>query len=167
MYNLLNDNAVLTERQALGSNAVSAPFLETGAGGRPTGIISGAGETRGHDQVLTSGVQSSFRMHVAAIIAAGGRGFGSAPIVPGSLGVGGRPILDLSRGALAASQLIDEIAVAVPNDHLAGCVAMGPSQLEPDNGPTHRVGAAKKTTSCCCCDDMRRCRPRKPSAFAN
>lgn len=80
--------------------------------------MPGAGETRGDDQVLTSGVQSSFRMHVAAIIAAGGRGFGSAPIVPGSLGVGGRPILDLSCGAPAASQLIDEIAVALPDDHL-------------------------------------------------
>jgi hypothetical protein len=39
VYNLLNDNAVLTELQNLGSNAVSAPFLETGPGGRPTGIM--------------------------------------------------------------------------------------------------------------------------------
>jgi hypothetical protein len=39
LYNLLNENAVLTELQTLGSNAVSAPFLEGGAGGRPTGIM--------------------------------------------------------------------------------------------------------------------------------
>ena len=39
VYNLLNDNAVLTELQALGSNGVSAQFLEGGVGGRPTGII--------------------------------------------------------------------------------------------------------------------------------
>ena len=39
VYNLLNDNAVLTELQALGSNAVSAQFLEAGVGGRPTGIM--------------------------------------------------------------------------------------------------------------------------------
>ena len=39
VYNLLNDNAVLTELQALGSNAVSAQFLDSGVGGRPTGIM--------------------------------------------------------------------------------------------------------------------------------
>ena len=39
VYNLLNDNAVLTELQTLGSNASVAPFLENAAGGRPTGIM--------------------------------------------------------------------------------------------------------------------------------
>ena len=39
VYNLLNDNAVLTELQNLGSNAPSAAFLEGGVGGRPTGIM--------------------------------------------------------------------------------------------------------------------------------
>jgi hypothetical protein len=39
VYNLLNDNAVLTELQALGSNASVAPFVEGGPGGRPTGIM--------------------------------------------------------------------------------------------------------------------------------
>ena len=39
VYNLTNDNAVLTELQNLGSNAVSAQFLEGGVGGRPTGIM--------------------------------------------------------------------------------------------------------------------------------
>jgi hypothetical protein len=39
VFNMLNDNAVLQEVQALGSNAVSAPFLEDGPGGRPTGIM--------------------------------------------------------------------------------------------------------------------------------
>lgn len=38
-YNLLNDNAVLTELQALGSNASVAPFVDGGPGGRPTGIM--------------------------------------------------------------------------------------------------------------------------------
>ena len=39
VYNLLNDNAVLTELQALGSNASVAPFVDGGPGGRPTGIM--------------------------------------------------------------------------------------------------------------------------------
>jgi hypothetical protein len=39
VFNLLNDNAVLTELQTLGNNAVSAPFLDGGVGGRPTGIM--------------------------------------------------------------------------------------------------------------------------------
>jgi len=33
------DNAVLTELQVLGSNASVAPFLQSGPGGRPTGIM--------------------------------------------------------------------------------------------------------------------------------
>jgi hypothetical protein len=39
VYNLLNENAVLTELQALGSNASIAPFVDGGPGGRPTGIM--------------------------------------------------------------------------------------------------------------------------------
>ncbi len=39
VYNLLNDNAVLTELQTLGSNAAIAAFLDNGPGGRPTGIM--------------------------------------------------------------------------------------------------------------------------------
>jgi outer membrane receptor protein involved in Fe transport len=39
VYNLLNDNAVLTELQTLGSAASVAPFLEGAPGGRPTGIM--------------------------------------------------------------------------------------------------------------------------------
>ena len=39
VYNLLNDNAVLTELQTLGSNAAIAAFLDSGPGGRPTGIM--------------------------------------------------------------------------------------------------------------------------------
>jgi hypothetical protein len=45
VYNLLNDNAVLTELQTLGSTggtgigATLAPFLDGGPGGRPTGIM--------------------------------------------------------------------------------------------------------------------------------
>ena len=39
VYNLLNDNAVLTELQTLGSGASVAPFVEGAPGGRPTGIM--------------------------------------------------------------------------------------------------------------------------------
>ena len=39
IYNLTNNNAVLTELQVLGSNASLAPFLDGAPGGRPTGIM--------------------------------------------------------------------------------------------------------------------------------
>jgi hypothetical protein len=39
VYNLTNNNGVLTELQTLGSNASVAPFLEGQPGGRPTGIM--------------------------------------------------------------------------------------------------------------------------------
>ncbi len=63
-------------------------------------------------------------MHVAAIIAAGGRGLRLGADRPKQfLGIGGRSILDLSIGALAASGRVSEIVVAVPEDHLAAASA--------------------------------------------
>lgn len=58
-------------------------------------------------------------MHVAAIIAAGGRGVRLGADRPKQfLEINGRSILDLSISALAASDRIHEIVVAVPQDHL-------------------------------------------------
>ncbi len=60
-----------------------------------------------------------FDMRVAAIIAAGGRGVRLGADRPKQfLEIGGRSILDLSMLALAASDRIHEIVVAVPLDHL-------------------------------------------------
>ncbi len=59
-------------------------------------------------------------MHVAAIIAAGGRGLRLGADRPKQfLEVGGQSILDLSLHVLAASDRINEIVVAVPHDYLA------------------------------------------------
>ena len=59
-------------------------------------------------------------MHVAAIIAAGGRGVRLGADRPKQfIELGGRSILDLSIDALVASDRIHEIVVAVPEDHLA------------------------------------------------
>ena len=58
-------------------------------------------------------------MHVAAIIAAGGRGARLGADRPKQfLEIGGRSILELSVAALAASDRINEIVVALPADHL-------------------------------------------------
>jgi 2-C-methyl-D-erythritol 4-phosphate cytidylyltransferase/2-C-methyl-D-erythritol 2,4-cyclodiphosphate synthase len=58
-------------------------------------------------------------MFVAAIIAAGGRGHRLGADRPKQfLDIGGRSILEMSVAALAASQHIDEIIVALPDDHL-------------------------------------------------
>jgi 2-C-methyl-D-erythritol 4-phosphate cytidylyltransferase len=58
-------------------------------------------------------------MHVAAIIAAGGRGARLGADRPKQfLDIGGRSILELSIAALAASDRIHEIVVALPADHL-------------------------------------------------
>ena len=58
-------------------------------------------------------------MHVAAIIAAGGRGVRFGADRPKQfLDIGGRSILELSVAALAASDRIDEIVVALPDDHV-------------------------------------------------
>ncbi len=63
-------------------------------------------------------------MHVAAIIAAGGRGVRLGADRPKQfLKLGGRSILDLSIDALAASDRIHEIVVAVPPDHLDATAA--------------------------------------------
>ena len=63
-------------------------------------------------------------MHVAAIIAAGGRGVRLGADRPKQfLEIDGRSILDLSLSALAASDRIDEIVVAVPQDHLDATTA--------------------------------------------
>jgi 2-C-methyl-D-erythritol 4-phosphate cytidylyltransferase / 2-C-methyl-D-erythritol 2,4-cyclodiphosphate synthase len=58
-------------------------------------------------------------MYVAAIIAAGGRGVRLGADRPKQfLEIGGRSILEMSVAALAASDRIDEIIVALPEDHL-------------------------------------------------
>jgi 2-C-methyl-D-erythritol 4-phosphate cytidylyltransferase/2-C-methyl-D-erythritol 2,4-cyclodiphosphate synthase len=58
-------------------------------------------------------------MHVAAIIAAGGRGSRLGADRPKQfLEIDGRSILELSIAALAASDRIQEIVVALPADHL-------------------------------------------------
>jgi len=63
-------------------------------------------------------------IYVAAIIAAGGRGVRLGADRPKQfLKLGGRSILDLSIDALAASDRIHEIVVAVPPDHLDATAA--------------------------------------------
>src|SRR6188474_3715811 len=58
-------------------------------------------------------------MHVAAIIAAGGRGVRFGADRPKQfLEIGGRSILELSVAALAASDRIREIVVALPAEHV-------------------------------------------------
>lgn len=58
-------------------------------------------------------------MHVAAIIAAGGRGARLGADRPKQfLDIGGRSILELSVAALAASERISEIVVALPAEHV-------------------------------------------------
>jgi 2-C-methyl-D-erythritol 4-phosphate cytidylyltransferase/2-C-methyl-D-erythritol 2,4-cyclodiphosphate synthase len=58
-------------------------------------------------------------MYVAAIIAAGGRGSRLGADRPKQfLEIGGRSILEMSVAALAASDRIDEIVIALPEDHL-------------------------------------------------
>jgi 2-C-methyl-D-erythritol 4-phosphate cytidylyltransferase/2-C-methyl-D-erythritol 2,4-cyclodiphosphate synthase len=62
-------------------------------------------------------------MHVAAIIAAGGRGVRLGADRPKQfLELGGESILGLSIRALASSDRIREIVIAVPEDHLAATV---------------------------------------------
>jgi 2-C-methyl-D-erythritol 4-phosphate cytidylyltransferase/2-C-methyl-D-erythritol 2,4-cyclodiphosphate synthase len=65
-------------------------------------------------------------MYVAAIIAAGGRGARLGADRPKQfLDIGGRSILELSVAALAASDRIQEIVVALPQDHVdAGTKAL-------------------------------------------
>src|SRR5688572_7474267 len=65
-------------------------------------------------------------MHVAAIIAAGGRGVRFGADRPKQfLEIGGRSILELSVAALAASDRIGEIVVSLPDEHVdAGAKAL-------------------------------------------
>lgn len=59
-------------------------------------------------------------MNVTAIIAAGGRGLRLGADRPKQfLEIGGRSILETSVAALAASNRVNEIVVAIPGDHLA------------------------------------------------
>jgi 2-C-methyl-D-erythritol 4-phosphate cytidylyltransferase / 2-C-methyl-D-erythritol 2,4-cyclodiphosphate synthase len=63
-------------------------------------------------------------MHVAAIIAAGGRGLRLGADRPKQfLDIGGQAMLDMSVAALAASDRISEIVVALPNEHVASVSA--------------------------------------------
>jgi len=63
-------------------------------------------------------------MHVAAIIAAGGRGLRLGAGQPKQfLDLGGQSILDVSIDALVACPHIDEVVIAVPADHLAAAKA--------------------------------------------
>jgi 2-C-methyl-D-erythritol 4-phosphate cytidylyltransferase/2-C-methyl-D-erythritol 2,4-cyclodiphosphate synthase len=65
-------------------------------------------------------------MHVAAIIAAGGRGVRFGADRPKQfLDIGGRSILELSVAALVASDRVNEIVVALPKEHVdAGAKAL-------------------------------------------
>lgn len=63
-------------------------------------------------------------MHVAAIIAAGGRGLRLGDPRPKQfLEIGGHAMLDLSVAALASSARVDEIIVALPDAHVAPTAA--------------------------------------------
>lgn len=63
-------------------------------------------------------------MRVSAIIAAGGRGTRLGSDRPKQfLEIGGRSLLDLSIAAIAASDRVDEVVVAVPAEHVEESVA--------------------------------------------
>lgn len=69
-------------------------------------------------------------MHVAAIIAAGGRGQRLGADRPKQfLEIGGASILDLSLRALAASDRIDEIVVALPHDYVEATAKLWEGKL--------------------------------------
>ena len=71
-------------------------------------------------------------MFVSAIVAAGGRGLRLGAERPKQfLAIGGRSILEVSVGALAASDRVDEIVVALPEDHLADAGNAWPSMAKP------------------------------------
>ena len=71
-------------------------------------------------------------MFVSAIIAAGGRGVRFGADRPKQfLAIGGRSMLDTSIDALAASDRVDEIVVALPETHLADVVKAWPSSPKP------------------------------------
>jgi 2-C-methyl-D-erythritol 4-phosphate cytidylyltransferase/2-C-methyl-D-erythritol 2,4-cyclodiphosphate synthase len=63
-------------------------------------------------------------MHVAAIIAAGGRGLRLGADRPKQfLDIGGQAMLDMSVAALATSDRVSEIVVALPNEHVGSVSA--------------------------------------------
>jgi 2-C-methyl-D-erythritol 4-phosphate cytidylyltransferase/2-C-methyl-D-erythritol 2,4-cyclodiphosphate synthase len=71
-------------------------------------------------------------MYVSALIAAGGRGVRLGGDRPKQfLAIGGRSILEMSAGALAASDRIDEIVIALPGDHLDEVAAAWPAMPTP------------------------------------
>lgn len=71
-------------------------------------------------------------MSVTAIIAAGGRGVRLGADRPKQfLEIGGRSILEISVAALAASDRIDDIVVALPADHLPGAGKHWPALDKP------------------------------------
>jgi 2-C-methyl-D-erythritol 4-phosphate cytidylyltransferase/2-C-methyl-D-erythritol 2,4-cyclodiphosphate synthase len=68
----------------------------------------------------------------AAIVAAGGRGVRFGADRPKQfLELGGRSILEMSVAALAASDRVDEIVVALPEEHLAAVAKAWPSAAKP------------------------------------
>jgi 2-C-methyl-D-erythritol 4-phosphate cytidylyltransferase/2-C-methyl-D-erythritol 2,4-cyclodiphosphate synthase len=86
-------------------------------------------------------------MFVSAIIAAGGRGLRLGADRPKQfLEIGGRSMLEASVGALAASNRIDEIVVALPDDHLAaagkGWAAVGKPIAFVAGGPRRQDSVA-------------------------
>ena len=75
---------------------------------------------------------SAVRMFVSALIAAGGRGLRLGADRPKQfLEIGGRSMLAASVQALAASDRINEIIVAVPEDHLAEVRSGWPRTTKP------------------------------------
>ena len=80
----------------------------------------------------TSQYNSANRMFVSALIAAGGRGLRVGADRPKQfLEIGGRSMLAASVHALAASDRINEIIVAVPEDHLAEVRTAWPGMTKP------------------------------------
>jgi 2-C-methyl-D-erythritol 4-phosphate cytidylyltransferase/2-C-methyl-D-erythritol 2,4-cyclodiphosphate synthase len=68
----------------------------------------------------------------AAIVAAGGRGVRVGADRPKQfLELGGGSILEMSVAALAASERVDEIVVALPEEHLAAVAKAWPSSAKP------------------------------------
>ena len=71
-------------------------------------------------------------MFVSAIIAAGGRGVRFGADRPKQfLDLGGRSIVETSVGALAASARVDEVVVALPEEHLEAVAKTWPSSAKP------------------------------------
>jgi 2-C-methyl-D-erythritol 4-phosphate cytidylyltransferase/2-C-methyl-D-erythritol 2,4-cyclodiphosphate synthase len=81
-------------------------------------------------------------MYVAAIIAAGGRGSRLGADRPKQfLEIGGRSILEMSVAALAASDRINEIVIALPHDHVE---AVAKSFKQVTSKPLHFVAGGER-----------------------